>query len=104
MLAHGEVKASKNEGNRISKHMQEESKKIHLAVVHVKAARGLLEWTVADLAEKSGVSPDTIHKWENRKAKPRQSTRDAIQKAFEDVGIEFSNGGEPGVKRRRLPV
>ena len=84
--------------------MQEESKKIHLAVVHVKAARGLLEWTVADLAEKSGVSPDTIHKWENRKAKPRQSTRDAIQKAFEDAGIEFSNGGDrvkPGSDPRR---
>ena len=82
--------------------MQEKSHTLKITVAHVKAARGLMDWTVADLAAKAGVSADTIHKWENRKAKPRQSTRDAIQSAFETAGVVFTNGREPGVKRRAL--
>jgi predicted transcriptional regulator len=66
----------------------------------VKAARMLLGWGQDDLAEKSGVSWSRIKHLE---AKPGQlraypSTIAAIRTAFEDAGIEFSNGDSPGVK------
>ncbi len=79
---------------------QEKKAKIKITVRHCKAARGLLDWTAADLAKRSGVAVNTIHRWENHVHAPREATRDAIQKAFEDEGIEFSNGKEPGVKLR----
>ena len=78
--------------------MQEKTAKVRITVRHCKAARGLLDWTAAQLAEKSGVAVNTIHRWENHVHSPRQTTRDAIQKAFEEAGIEFSNGTAPGVK------
>ena len=78
--------------------MQEKSTKIKIFVVHVNGARGLLDWTISDLAEHSGVAVDTINKWLNRKTQPRESTREAIHDAFVKAGIEFTNGGDPGVK------
>jgi transcriptional regulator with XRE-family HTH domain len=84
--------------------MQEKKETIKITVAHVRGARGLLGWNLADLAQKSGISAITISKWENNKSRPTNKTREAIQRALEDAGIEFSNGGEPGVKRRRLPV
>ena len=84
--------------------MQEKKEAIKITVAHVRGARGLLGWNLADLAQKSGISAITISKWENNKSRPTNKTREAIQRALEEAGIEFSNGGEPGVKRRRLPV
>ena len=80
--------------------MQEKTGKVKITVRHCKAARGLLDWTAAELAKRSGVAVSTIRHWENHIHAPRDATRDAIQKAFEDEGIEFSNGKEPGVKLR----
>ena len=44
----------------------------------IRAARGLLDWTVRDLAERSGVHRDTV-----------------------SAGVEFTNGDAPGVKLRK---
>ena len=87
--------------NTAARHMQEKTKKIHLTAAHIRGARGLLHWTVADLAEKSGVSALTITRWENHQAKPRERTRDAVRDVCEQAGIVFTNGGEPGVKLRK---
>jgi transcriptional regulator with XRE-family HTH domain len=84
--------------------MQEKNEKIRLTVAHVRAARGLLGWTIADLAKKSGVSTVSLSKWENRRSEPTQTTRDKVQDAFDAAGVVFSNGDEPGVKRRKVPV
>ena len=84
--------------------MQEKKEAMKITVSTVRGARGLLGWNLADLAQKSGISAITISKWENNKSRPTNKTREAIQRALGDAGIEFSNGGEPGVKRRRLPV
>ena len=78
--------------------MQEKSAKIRISVVHVNGARGLLGWTIADLSAQSGVAVDTINKWLNQKTQPRDATREAIHDAFVKAGIEFTNGGDPGVK------
>jgi transcriptional regulator with XRE-family HTH domain len=43
----------------------------HMAPALVRAARAVLDWTMADLAERSGVSPVTVRDYENGKFKLR---------------------------------
>jgi hypothetical protein len=47
------------------------------------------------------VSRTTISAFENRQKLPRYNTVDAIRRALEAAGVEFTNGGEPGVKLRK---
>ena len=79
--------------------MQE--KKPPLTIRLSRAARAYLGWTIADLARRAGVDPNTIERWENNRTRPRETTREALRKAFEDAGIVFTNHGEPGLKHRR---
>lgn len=81
--------------------MQEKSEIVDISAEHVRAARGLLTWTLEELATRSGVTATTIHMWERGKTKPTELTKQLIQRAFENAGIEFTNGDKPGVKWRR---
>lgn len=63
-----------------------------------RAARGLLNWTQAQLAEAAGVGIVTIRQFEAAHAEPRQATLTVIRQAFEEAGVEFTNGSAPGVK------
>jgi hypothetical protein len=56
------------------------------------------------LAERSGVSLETIKRIERipGAVSAYTSTMAAIQRALEDGGIEFTNGGQPGVRLRSL--
>lgn len=69
-----------------------------------RAARGLLNWSQADLAEASGVSLATIKHNEPGLGPldARESTIDKLRAALEAAGIEFidANGGGPGVRLR----
>lgn len=71
----------------------------------IRAARGLLDLTQADLATKAGVSLPTIKRHEKGVSdhKVIQETRDKIQRALEKAGIEFlpENGGGAGVRLRK---
>jgi len=67
-----------------------------------RGARGMLNWTRADLAEASGVSPRALADFEADNRHPIRSTLAAIQRALEDAGIEFTNGDQPGVRLRRI--
>ncbi|HEY1632077.1 MAG TPA: helix-turn-helix transcriptional regulator [Rhizomicrobium sp.] len=58
----------------------------------------MLNWTRADLAEASGVSPRALADFEAGNRKPIKATLAAIQRALEDAGMEFTNGDQPGVK------
>jgi transcriptional regulator with XRE-family HTH domain len=62
-------------------------------------ARVALSWGVRDLAQKAGVSPDTIARFE-RGEQLRLSTEENIRAAFEAAGLEFipENGGGVGVR------
>jgi transcriptional regulator with XRE-family HTH domain len=66
----------------------------------VRAARALLRWEQRDLAEASKVSLPSIKRLEMTPgalaAQPRTIT--AIRTALEAAGIEFTNGGRPGVR------
>jgi transcriptional regulator with XRE-family HTH domain len=77
----------------------------------VKAARALLGWSQAVLAERSGVSEPTVARLESVDGElgGREGTGEKIRTAIEVAGIEFiqENGGGPGVrlrKRRRTKV
>ena len=63
-----------------------------------RAARALIEMSQADLAEVAGVSSRTVLDFEAGKRKPIKATLTVIQQALESAGVEFTNGGQPGVR------
>ncbi|CBS87016.1 helix-turn-helix transcriptional regulator [Azospirillum lipoferum] len=69
---------------------------------HIKAARVLLDWKQSDLAAAAGISETALANIERGATDPRVSTMNSIQQALEAVGIEFFNGGEPGVRLRKI--
>ena len=74
---------------------------VDLTVEHVRAARGLLKWTQDELASRAGVTITTISYWVNERVKPSEETKIQVRRAFEEAGIEFANGGNPGVRLMR---
>lgn len=64
----------------------------------IRAARGMLDWSRKDLAEHSGLSFASMMRLESFDGVPSSNfkTLDAIQKAFEKVGIEFIGTPEEG--------
>ena len=71
----------------------------------VKAARALLGWSQADLAEKSGVSEPTVARLESVEGElgGREHTAEKIRAAITTAGIEFidEDGGGLGVRLRK---
>jgi transcriptional regulator with XRE-family HTH domain len=70
----------------------------------LRAARALLELDQEALAEKVGVSDNTIRNMEARGAEPVSgfaTTRNKVREALEAMGIEFLNGDMPGVQLRK---
>lgn len=69
----------------------------------LRAARALLGWSQERLAEASGVSIPTIKRLEPGEGlvQTRVDTLDKLRRALEAAGVDFTNGGEPGVKLRR---
>ncbi len=68
----------------------------------IKAARGLLGWTIQELAENSGLGFTTIVRMESANGVPpsQAKTLDAVRKAVEKAGIEFigSPDSQAGVR------
>ena len=69
----------------------------------VRAARGLLDWSIAQLAVAAGVSPNTIKRLEaeNDKLTVRTSTVAAVRKALNKQGVIFTghDASTAGVRR-----
>ncbi|MFC7399345.1 helix-turn-helix domain-containing protein [Chelatococcus sp. GCM10030263] len=76
----------------------------------LRAARGLVNWTVRDLAEHSKVHRNTISAFESDKTVPNHATLAALRGALERAGVVFvedgaaSPSGGPGVRLRRQPA
>jgi len=70
----------------------------------VRAARGFLKWTIADLALKSGVSAPTIQRLEQADGIPgtKAQTLVDLKAAFEEAGLEFIGTPDigPGIRIR----
>jgi transcriptional regulator with XRE-family HTH domain len=64
----------------------------------VRMARAALNWSLKQLAEAAGVHPNTISNYETEKYGGDPEKLAAIRAALEAAGVEFTNGGEPGVK------
>ena len=71
--------------------------------VQMRMARAALGWGVRDLAEKAGVTANTVTRIENG-SDAKQSTVAALRTALEDGGVEFipENGGGAGVRLRKI--
>ncbi|WP_230174105.1 helix-turn-helix transcriptional regulator [Rhizobium sp. CECT 9324] len=54
-----------------------------------RAARGFLDWTQSDLAERSGVSRSTVRDFEGNRHDVHRSTEAQLCLAFEKSGIRF---------------
>jgi hypothetical protein len=52
----------------------------------------MLRWGVKELASRAGISPTTVNRFERELVEPISVTRAAIQRVFEEAGIEFKNG------------
>ena len=70
----------------------------------IRAARGLLRWSVMDLAHAAGISRATIRRLEELDGASSQndSTLPAIEAALSKAGVEFffPEAGKPGVRPR----
>ena len=68
----------------------------------IRAARAFLNWSGADLAERVGLSRNTIAKIEQNETIPsiRLQTMLDLKRTFEDAGIEFIGTPDdgPGVR------
>ncbi|AXV17370.1 transcriptional regulator [Neorhizobium sp. SOG26] len=54
-----------------------------------RAARGFLDWTQADLADRSGISRSTIRDYEGNRHDVHRATEAQMRLAFEDHGVVF---------------
>lgn len=67
----------------------------------IRGARAMLRWDQSELAKAASVSVETVKRLE-RLSGPLGSTRSdtlhALQQAIEAAGVEFTNGGQPGVR------
>lgn len=70
----------------------------------IRAARALLRWSGKDLAEKSGIGFSTLMKMESDPGVPNSNfkTFNALKKAFEEAGVEFTGSpdSQAGVRWR----
>lgn len=70
-----------------------------------RAARGFLNWTQADLADRSGVSRSTIRDYEGSRHDVHRSTEAQLRLAFENGGVMFtcSEEGQSGLCQKERP-
>jgi transcriptional regulator with XRE-family HTH domain len=76
------------------------AEKMSFTPAQCRAARALLSWSQAQLAEASRVATKTIADFEREDRVPYDRTLNDIREALEVAAIEFTNGDNPGVRRR----
>jgi transcriptional regulator with XRE-family HTH domain len=63
-----------------------------------RAARGLLNWTQAELAIRAGISRSTVRDFEGERHDLHRSTMALLLQTFEQAGIELLLAGGTGVR------
>ena len=66
-----------------------------------RAARAMLDWSQAELASRSNLSESTIRNFEAGRGIPSTNNFEAIQRALEAAGVEFTNGGQANVRLKQ---
>jgi len=67
-----------------------------------RSARTLLRWSVSKLASAASVSESAIDDFELERRQPNGITAEAIQRAFEDVGVVFLPPRRRPIAERRV--
>jgi transcriptional regulator with XRE-family HTH domain len=70
-----------------------------ISLEQMRAARGLMNWSQADLAQLAGISTTAMNNIDRGLSRPRLSTLEDIRKVFESNGVEFIEGN--GVRFRK---
>ena len=80
-------------------------KKEKLSSSQIRAARALLRWSAAELAQASALGANTIRRAEVADSETSLTAANelAVRHALEAAGVEFidENGGGPGVRLRK---
>jgi transcriptional regulator with XRE-family HTH domain len=71
-----------------------DGRKMMITAAQCRSARTLLSWSVNKLASAASVSDSTIDDFALERRPPSPATLEAIQRAFEDVGIRFLPGDD----------
>jgi transcriptional regulator with XRE-family HTH domain len=76
---------------------------MNMTAAQSRAARGLLDWSQAELGRRSNLSESTIRDFEKGSRLPSPNNLAAIRAALEAAGVEFiaENGGGAGVRLRK---
>lgn len=69
-----------------------------ITTAQIRGARGILNWSQQDLAQRTGISATSIGSIENGQTTPRESTLSTIRKTLENAGVEFI--GLDGIRQR----
>lgn len=66
----------------------------------IRAARALIRWSADDLAKAARVGIMTVRRAEavDGPIPVNPANADAMQRALESAGVEFTNSGQPGVR------
>jgi transcriptional regulator with XRE-family HTH domain len=65
-----------------------------------RMARSALKFGIRDVAKAAHLAPSIISRFEaGKKLNPRMV--EAIQRAYETAGVEFTDGNEPGVRIKK---
>lgn len=73
-----------------------------ITTAQIRAARGLLNWSQSELAERTGISATSIGTIEKGTSQPRGETAHTIQRILEIAGVDFMP--DQGVRLRALDV
>ncbi|MEJ0062756.1 MAG: helix-turn-helix transcriptional regulator [Alphaproteobacteria bacterium] len=68
----------------------------------IRGARGLLGWSMEDLADKTGVNRITIRQIENEDVQPQERTLASILTAFDKEGIEFQDNEGVCIRKHQM--
>jgi len=62
-----------------------------ITAAQLRAARGLLDWTRADLAKAANISPETVKNIEHGTFRPQEQTAEQIIRAFAAHDVKFTD-------------
>ncbi len=75
-----------------------------ISLPQIRAARAMLELTLNDVTQRTGISKGALSAIETGKADPRLSTVAKLQRLFEELGVEFlpaTADAGPGIRMKK---
>jgi DNA-binding XRE family transcriptional regulator len=96
---HNHRKIHLKQGDGVRSELPED--RVEITPAQCRAARALVDFTQRQLADAAGLSVSTLADFERSIRPVSGHLTAAIRRALEAAGVEFTNGGEPGVRLRK---